>query len=64
MAILNKNICFELDLVAKQLEAVIHDVDTALDRGDRRAFRVWSGKYRDLSARCTSLLLRIATADS
>lgn len=39
MAILNKNICFELDLVAKQLEAVIHDVDTtraSLTRGPRR----------------------------
>lgn len=37
-------------------------IDDALDRGDRRAFRVWSKRWVSLTARLTSLLVKIATA--
>lgn len=40
----------------------LEQIDCALDRGDRRAFRAWSSEYRDLTTRCGSLLAAIATA--
>lgn len=52
--------------LAKLCQAMVNSstqIDAALDRGDRRAFRVWSGKQRDLSTRCGSLLAAIATAE-
>lgn len=38
----------------------LHRIDDALDRGDRRAFRVWSKRYVSLSARLSGLLVKIA----
>jgi hypothetical protein len=45
-----------------ELERTLARIDDALDRGDRRAFRVWCGKWRAMSGRLTALLLKIATA--
>lgn len=53
----------ELSGLHQQMVNTLEQIDCALDRGDRRAFRVWSGKYRTLSSRCASLLLKIATAE-
>ena len=47
-----------------QMVATLHRIDDALDRGDRRAFTVWSRRLRDLSTRCADLLARIATTDT
>lgn len=44
------------------LERTLARVDDALDRGDKRAFRMWSLKARSLSVRLAALLLKIATA--
>lgn len=38
-------------------------IDAALDRGDRRAFRLWSTRRASLTARLSTLLVKIATAD-
>lgn len=53
----------ELSGLQQQLVNTLEQIDFALDRGDRRAFRIWAGKYATLSSRCASLLLRIATTD-
>lgn len=39
----------------------LEQIDCALDKGDRRAFRVWSGRWASLTARIERLLLTIAT---
>ena len=44
-----------------QLMDTMARIDEALDRGDRRAFRMWSMKHRSLSGRLASLLVKIAT---
>lgn len=45
-----------------ELERTLARIDDALDRRDRRAFRVWSGKWQSMSGRLSSLLLKIVTA--
>ena len=45
-----------------QLRSTMCNIDQALDRGDRRAFRAWSRKWVSLNARAGSILLAIATA--
>jgi hypothetical protein len=45
-----------------ELERTLVRIDDALDRGDRRAFRVWAGKAKFMSGRLATLLLKIATA--
>lgn len=55
-----------LDSEINGLQIVMRDVqasiDKALDRGDRRAFRVWCRKRASLLTRLESLLLSAATA--
>lgn len=46
-----------------EIERTRARIDDALDRGDRRAFRMWSMKHRSLSTRLCGLLVKIATAD-
>lgn len=43
------------------LRDVLSSIDKALDRGDRRAFRVWCRKRASLITRLESLLLSLAT---
>lgn len=38
-------------------------IDYALDRGDRRAFRVWCGRRRSLLAKIERSLLAVATTE-
>lgn len=45
----------------QQIVSALTQIDRALDRGDRRAFRIWSGHYRDTTTRLTNLLIKIAT---
>ena len=45
-----------------QLRSTMTNIDQALDRGDRRAFKAWSRKWASLNARAGSILLAIATA--
>lgn len=52
----------ELSGLHQQMVNTMEQIDCALDRGDRRAFRVWSGKYRDLTERRGTLLAKIVTA--
>lgn len=37
-------------------------IDAALDRRDRRAFRLWTARHASLTARLSTLLVKIATA--
>lgn len=41
----------------------LHRIDQALDRGDRRAFRVWCRRFASLSTRIELLLYTIVTAE-
>ena len=45
------------------MSSTLTQVDAALDRGDRRAFRLWSSRYRSQTARVAALLLEIATTE-
>lgn len=47
-------------LQISMLKTLTH-IDRALDSGDRRAFRLWSARYRSQTARVAALLLEIAT---
>lgn len=47
-----------------QLVDALNRIDDALDRGDRRAFRMWTMKQRSLSTRVSSLLLQLATTEA
>lgn len=51
----------EVAALHRQLMNALTQVDRALDRGDRRAFRIWSSCYRDRSTQCGTLLLALAT---
>jgi hypothetical protein len=53
----------ELAGLQVSLSNTLTQIDAALDRGDRRAFRIWSGRYLSLSARLANLLVRLATAE-
>jgi len=46
------------------LKTTMTNIDQALDRGDRRAFRAWSRKWTSLSARAGSLLVDLVTAET
>jgi hypothetical protein len=46
-----------------EIERTMAFIDDALDRGDKRAFRMWSIKHRSLSVRLSGLLVKLATAD-
>lgn len=37
-------------------------IDCALDRGDRRAFKLWAQRHASLTARLSTLLVKIVTA--
>jgi hypothetical protein len=50
----------EVAALHQQLVNALNQIDRALDRRDRRAFRIWSGCYRDRSSRCGTLLLALA----
>lgn len=45
------------------LSNTMEQIDRALDAGDRRAFRLWSSRYRSQTARVATLLLQIATSE-
>lgn len=51
----------EVAALHRQVSNALNEIDRALDRGDRRAFRIWSGCYRDRSYKCGALLLALAT---
>lgn len=57
------NYTSDVDGLNRDLEATLARIDEALDRGDQRAFRMWTMKARSLSTRLTSLLLKIVTAE-
>lgn len=54
----------QIDGLTVQWVETMTRIDDALDRGDRRAFRMWSMKACSLSARLSSLLVKIATAEA
>lgn len=64
MAAVRVNDVPQIQGLSIQLVDTLAHIDEALDRGDRRAFRLWSAKWRSLSARLTSLLLKIATTEA
>lgn len=39
-------------------------IDAALDSGDQRAFRIWTGRWASLTRRLENVLLTIATAEA
>jgi hypothetical protein len=39
----------------------LEHIDAALDSGDRRAFRIWTGRWASLTRRLENTLLKIAT---
>lgn len=43
------------------MRSTLVSIDDALDRGDRRAFRVWCKKWTSVTARAGSVLLDMAT---
>jgi hypothetical protein len=45
------------------MRRALEQIDCALDKGDRRAFRVWSARWRQLAAKVEGLLVKIATAE-
>lgn len=44
------------------MRSTLASIDDALDRGDRRAFRVWCRKWASVSARAGSVLVDLARA--
>lgn len=42
----------------------LEQIDAALDSGDRRAFRLWTGRWASLTRRLENTLLKIATAEA
>lgn len=44
------------------LANTLEQIDCALDKSDRRAFKVWAMRHASLTARMSSLLLKIAQA--
>lgn len=58
------NYCPQVIDLHFEIERTMAFIDDALDRGDRRAFRMWSMKHRSLSVRLTGLLVKIATAST
>lgn len=50
-----------ISLLTQQRANTLEQIDCALDRGDRRAFRVWAGRYRDITTNLERTLLTIAT---
>jgi hypothetical protein len=54
----------DVDGLHRDLERTLARIDDALDRGDKRAFNMWSLKWRSLSGRLCALLLKIATAEA
>lgn len=57
----NLNPTPDVTVLQTQLANTLDQIDAALDRGDRRAFKVWSGRRESLTARMENLLLAIAT---
>lgn len=55
------NLSPEVDSLCIQLSNTLAQIDASLDCGDRRAFKVWSGRYGALSNRLATLLTKIAT---
>lgn len=58
------NVAWEITNLQVQADTTLQHIDEALDRGDRRAFRMWSMKHRSLSVRLSSLLVKIATTEA
>lgn len=54
----------ELAGLQVSISNTLTQIDAALDRGDRRAFRLWSDRYRSLSVRLANLLVKLATAEA
>jgi len=56
------------DAELRGLQIVMRDVlasiDQALDRGDRRAFRLWCRKWASLSTRAGNVLADLADSES
>jgi hypothetical protein len=53
----------EITGLSNQLASTLDQIDCALDRGDQRAFRVWAGRYRSITQRLSTLLLKILATD-
>ena len=54
---------YQLAGLQRQLVNTLEQLDAALDRGDRRAFRIWCGKYRHVTARLATVLAQLVRAD-
>lgn len=52
----------EVATIQRCILSALEQVDAALDRQDRRQFRIWSTRYRNLCGRLSTLLLKIAQA--
>jgi hypothetical protein len=52
----------EVYVLRSKLERAESEVDAALDRGDRKAFRVWTKRRAALATRLADLLTRMACA--
>lgn len=45
------------------MRSTLASIDAALDRGDRRAFRVWCKKWASVGTRAGNVLADLASAD-
>jgi hypothetical protein len=45
------------------LANTLEQINCALDRGDKRAFRAWSKRWASLSARAGTVLVELVTAE-
>jgi hypothetical protein len=54
---------WEVTNLQVQVSNTLAQIDCALDHGDRKAFRVWSGRYLSLTGRLANLLTRIVTSE-
>lgn len=53
----------EITGLSLAVDRALDQIDCALDKGDRRAFRVWTGRRLALIARRERALLAAATAE-
>ncbi len=51
----------DIAVLHTQLSNTLDQIDCALDRRDRRAFKLWASRRASLTARLGNLLVKIAT---
>lgn len=64
MATVNINFAPQVQGLQIGLANTLAQIDRALDRGDRKAFRMWCGRWESQTARLARLLVAIATGEA